>query len=106
MRNSSFLAEINPKPKTRYLSKLFLSKNVYKDPQNGCPTEFQMYIPEPTPAHPIPNVQLWIRNGAGKVQIRFENPIELATTLRKLADIITSDMCLDEWQRLEDSAAE
>ena len=102
MRDKAIRAEIRPIPKSRYLSKLFLSKKTYKDHLNGCPTEFQMYIPEPTDQFPIPNVQLWIRNGAGKVQIRFKNPIELATILRELADTITSDMCLDEWQRLED----
>ncbi len=78
-----------------------MSKNLFKDGFNGCPTEIHMFIPIPDDTHP-PNIQLWIKNGGGKVQIRFKNPIELATTLRKLADIVTTDLCLDEFQHAED----
>lgn len=103
MSRKAFFAEITPKDRSRYLDKLFLSKNVFKDALNGCPTEFQMFIPIPDETHP-PNVQLWMKNGAGKILVRFESPVELATTLRKLADIITSDMCLDSFQRAQDMA--
>lgn len=104
MRDKSFFAEITPRRKPEYLDKLFLSKSSVLDPINGCPTEFHMYIPIPTSKHPEPNVQIWIKNGAGKVHIRFENPVELAETLRKLADIVTTNICLDEYRHAEDMA--
>lgn len=104
MSRKAFLAEITPRDRSRYLDKLFLSKNLYKDGLNGCPTEFQMFIPIPDETHP-PNIQLWIKNGGGKVLIRFSDPTELATTLRKLADIVTTNLCLDEFQHAEDMAS-
>lgn len=104
MARKGFYAEIIPKDNAKYLNKLFLSKSTVSDPLNGCPSEFHMYIPIPTSEHPNPNVQLWIRNGAGKVHIRFKNPVELATTLRKLADIITSNTALEEFMHAEDMA--
>lgn len=104
MKDKSFFAEITPRRKPDYLDKLFLSKSAVSDPLNGCPTEFHMYIPIPTSKYPDPNVQLWIKNGAGKVHIRFNSPVELADTLRKLADIITTDMALDRFQYAEDMA--
>jgi hypothetical protein len=102
MRDKSFLAEIRPKSRSKYLNKLFLSKNTVSDCLNGSPTDIHMYIPIPNENNPEPNIQIWIRNGAGKVLIRFKNPVELATTLRKLANLVTSDMCLDAYQHAED----
>jgi len=104
MRDKSFFAEITPRRKPEYLNKLFLSKTSVLDPINGCPTEIHMYIPIPTDKNPVPNTQIWIKNGAGKVQIRFKNNVELANTLRRLADIVTSDLALDEYQHAEDMA--
>jgi len=104
MAREGFNADIIIRRRKPFVDKLFLAKSTISDPQNGCTTEMHMYIPTPTQRNPIPNVQLWIRNGAGKIQIRFKNPVELATTLRKLADTITSNYALDEFQHAEDMA--
>lgn len=103
MRYKGFKANITPIPKANYLGKLFLRKMNTKDPLNGCPNECHVFIPQPTDKYPDINIQIWFRNGAGKTLMRFKNPVELATFLRNVADHVTSDECLDTWQRLEDS---
>ncbi len=102
MPEKAFTATITPKAGAEPLGKLFLRKKTYSDHLNNCPTEMHVYIPLPTQAHPHPNVQLWIRNGGGKVLIRFKNPETLADCLRELADIITTDEALDEFLHAED----
>jgi hypothetical protein len=102
MSRKGFTADIFPRRGNKYLDKLFLSKMIVSDPHNGCPTDIHMYIPIPTSKNPQPNVQIWIRNGGGKVLIRFKNCVELADTLRNLADTITSNIAIDEYQHAED----
>jgi len=106
MRNNSFKANITPLGKADYLGKLFLRKMSCNDPLNGCPNECHVYIPVPTEKFPDINIQIWFRNGAGKNQMRFKDPVTLATWLRKIADQVTSDECLDIWQRLEDECSQ
>jgi len=103
MRYKGFNAEIRPIPKANYLDKLFLRKMTCKDPLNGCPNECHVFIPQPTEKYPDINIQIWFSNGAGKNHMRFKDPVTLATWLRTIADEVTSNECLDTWQRLEDN---
>ena len=102
MARKGFLADITPRNRKKYVDKLFLSKSTVTDPLNGAPSEFHMYIPIPTTKNPVPNVQFWVGNGAGRVLIRFKTCQDLASTLRTLADIVTSNHALDEFQHAED----
>lgn len=104
MSDKPFFAEIRPRKGPEYLNKLFLSQIAVSDPINECPTHIHTYIPIPNEKHPNPNIQIWMKNGAGKILIRFKNPVDLATTLRKIADVVTSDMCLDRFLYAEDLA--
>jgi len=99
MRSKTITAEIRPIPKSNYLGKLFLRKMTVNDPINSC----HVFIPQPTDKYPDINIQIWFRNGAGRTLMRFKSPNALATFLRNVADQVTSDECLDTWQRLEDS---
>lgn len=96
------MAVIQPKDGKKYLDKLFLSKKAHKDFLCGAPTEVQIYIPIPTAEHPKPNVQLWLKNGAGKILLRFKDREELLALLEQIKQIVSSDAFLDEFQHAED----
>lgn len=101
-----FRATITPKAGKDPLDKVFLRKKTFYDHLNNCPTEMHVYIPIPSEAFPHPNIQLWIRNGGGKVLIRFEDPQALADTLRDLADLATTDEALDRWLHAADLSSD
>lgn len=105
MSKDDFYARISKRRGPEYLDKLYLSKNVVNDFLNGSPSEFHMYIPVPNEKYPNANVQFWVKGGTGTVFVRFKNPVDLGTTLRNYADIVTSDLVLDRFMYAEDLAS-
>ena len=51
-----------------------------------------------------PCVMLYASNGNGRCLIRCQNPTDLATSLRQLADILTSNLWCDLWLQMESTA--
>jgi len=102
MRNKGFDAHIDIKPNKKFTDKVFLRKTSVTDPLNGCPNEVHIYIPVPTRKYPDKNIQIWFRNGAGKMFMRFENPEDLINLLKKLESWVSSDECEDAWSHAQD----
>lgn len=88
--------------KPHYVQKVISARFTIKDAFKGCfRSDITIFIPKHKPDQNKPCVLMAIKNGAGKVLIRFRSPIEVAMFCDKISSVMRTDKWLDNFQESE-----